>query len=125
MDKKEEDTKELDDDVSALTNQYRQGNIHNINTANNEFNKLISAVNPKLILYNSWNKRYANTHPVVLRTQEKRFDKVSRSIERVLRSIEMNRFKIVSSNLLLLKPVGDDYDFTATWKRRYKHSDGS
>ena len=110
--------------MRALTTQYRQGNIHNINTAKNEINKLISAAKPKLILVNSL-VTYANTHPVMARTQEQRLDKVARSIEGVLRNIEMKRFQTVIVNFLLFKPVGDDHDYTATRERRYKHSDGS
>ncbi|MFN9908647.1 MAG: hypothetical protein ACK56F_21395, partial [bacterium] len=49
----------------------------------------------------------------------------SRSIERVLKNIEMKIFKTVIVNFLLFKPVGDDHDFKATGERRYKHPDGS
>ena len=96
--------------MSALSDIYRQGKILNINTAKNDINKLISAAKPKAVLTDSSIKSI-KTHPVVLRTHEKRLDKVSRSIERVLRNKEMNRFKTVIVNFLLFKPVGDDYDF--------------
>ena len=51
--KKKKIPKKLDDGVSALSNQYRQGNIININTAKNEINKLTSAANPKLVFSNT------------------------------------------------------------------------
>ena len=70
-------------------------------------------------------EKYAITHPVVARAQEQQLDKISRSIERVLKNIEMKRFETVIVNFLLFKPVGDDHDFKATGERRYKHSDGS
>ena len=73
--------KKLNDGVSALTNQYRQGNIININTAKNEINKLISASNPKLLLYNSLIK-YANTPPIALKRQERRLGKLSKTFEK-------------------------------------------
>jgi len=122
--KKKKIPRKLIDDFSILTNKYRQGNILNINTAKNEINKLISAAEPKLVFWNTLEK-YAITHPVVARTQEKQLDKISRSIERVLKNIEMKRFKTVIVNFLLFKPVGDDHDFKATGERRYKHPDGS
>ena len=93
--KKNKIQRQLNDGVSALTNQYRQGNIHNINTAKNEINKPISAANPKSILLNSLIK-CANTHPVVMRNQEQRLDKVSRSIERALRNIENEKIQKLS-----------------------------
>ena len=73
--------------MSALSNQYRQGNIININTAKNEINKLISASNPKLVLYNSLIK-YANTPPVVLKRQEQRLGKVSKLLRKKIREIK-------------------------------------
>ena len=51
--KKKKIPRKPDDGVSALTNLHRQGNIHNINTTNNEIHKLISAAKPKLILVDS------------------------------------------------------------------------
>ena len=116
--------RKLSDDVNILTHQYRQGNILNIKTAKNEINKLISAAKPKDVFYNTL-KKYAITHPLVSKRQEQRHDKISRSIERVLKNIEMKRFKTVIVNFLLFKPVGDDHDFKATGERRYKHPDGS
>ena len=122
--KKKKIPRKLNDDVSILTHQYRQGNILNINTAKNEINKLISAAEPTEVFYNTLEK-YAITHPLASRRQEQRHDKISRSIERVLKDIEIKRFKSVIVNFLLFKPVGDDHDFKATGERRYKHSDGS
>ena len=122
--KKKKIPRKLNDDVSILTHQYRQGNILNINTAKNEINKLISAAKPKEVFYNTL-KKYAITHPLVSRRQAIRLNKVTRSIERVLQNIEMKRLKTVIVNFLLFKPVSDDHDFKATGERRYKHSDGS
>jgi hypothetical protein len=76
--------------VSALSNQYRQGNIININTAKNEINKLISASNPKLVLYNSLIK-YANTPPIVLKRQEQRLGKLSKTFEQKCMSLEQKQ----------------------------------
>ena len=78
--KKKKIPKKLNDGVSALSNQYRQGNIININTAKNEINKLISASNPKLILFNSLIK-YANTPPIALKRQDQRLGKLSKTFE--------------------------------------------
>ena len=122
--KKKKIPRKLNDDVSILTHQYRQGNILNINTAKNEINKLISTTKPKEVFYNTL-KKYAITHPLVSRNQAIRLNKVTRSIERVLQNIEMKRLKTVIVNFLLFKPVSDDHDFKATGERRYKHSDGS
>ena len=79
--KKKKIPKQLSDGVSALSNQYRQGNIININTAKNEINKLISASNPKLVLYNSLIK-YANTPPIALNRQDQRLGKLSKAFEK-------------------------------------------
>ena len=122
--KKKKIPRKLSDDVNILTHQYRQGNILNINTAKNEINKVISAAKPKDVFWKTLEK-YAITHPAIARTQEKQLDKISRSIERVLKNIEMKRFKTAIVNFLLFKPVGDDHDFKATGERRYKHPDGS
>ena len=73
--------------MSALSNQYRQGNIININTAKNEINKLISASIPKLVLYNSLIK-YANTPLIALKRQDQRLGKLSETFEKRYENLE-------------------------------------
>ena len=60
--KKKKIPRKLNDDVSILTHQYRQGNILNINTAKNEINKLISAAKPKEVFYNTLRNMLSRTH---------------------------------------------------------------
>ena len=91
--KKKKIPKQLNDGVNALSNQYRQGNIININTAKNEINKLISASNPKFVLYNSLIK-YANTPPIVLKRQEQRLGKLSKTFEKQIREFEIKTNKL-------------------------------
>ena len=108
--KKKKIPKKLNDGVSALSNQYRQGNIININTAKNEINKLISASNPKLVLFNSLIK-YANTPPILLKRQEPRLGKLSKAFEKGIRQIKIKtnklKYYLVSCLLFTAEPKRD------------------
>jgi hypothetical protein len=58
-----------------------------------EINKLISASNPKLVLYNSLIK-YANTPPIVLKRQEQRLGKLSKTFEQKMRELRIKTNKL-------------------------------
>ena len=123
--KKKKIQKKLNDGVSALSNQYRQGNFININTAKNEINKLISASNPKLVLYNSLIK-YAITPPIVLKRQEQRLGKLSKAFEKGIRQIKIKtnklKYYLVSCLLFTNQPK---YDINGNLKKPdYKDTDG-
>ena len=78
--------------VSALLQLYRQGNIHNLNTAKNEINKLISTTNPNTVMVNTLLK-YANKQPVAMRNQDMRLGRLSKGIKKAFKHLKKKELK--------------------------------
>ena len=76
--------------MSALTQVYKQGNIHSVNTAKNEITKLISAAKPTMVLVNTLTK-YANKQPAKMRNQDMRLGRLSTGIEEALDKLKKKK----------------------------------
>ena len=72
--------RKVDDGVSALTQLYKQGNIHNVNTAKNDIHKLISAAKPNMVSVNGLTK-YVNKKPTKMRKPDMRLGRLTTYIE--------------------------------------------
>ena len=57
-------------DITALLTLYETGNIHNVNTAKNDINRLISVQKPEIFISNKL-KTYINQKPVAFRNRKK------------------------------------------------------